>query len=327
MTDPGRLRTALPEQPAIRAALALAVVVLAGCVFPGQGAFYRADLHLDLLGSKAVLGLLAIRQCLVILGGGIDLSVGSVLALANMTFAGLMLHAGAPWWMAVPAAVGIGALAGASSGLLVARLRVQPFLATLAVMVIARGLARFGPQLGGLPASSKFLPEDGTGPAFWQLLAGRLPGGLPVLAVLFLLAAAVTGVLLRRTVAGRWLLATGGNEVAARLSGVPTRAVKVASYALCGALAGLAGICQAVRDVHGNPGAGEAFELEAIAAVAIGGTSLRGGRGGIGLVVLGVLIVGYIDKLLSINGIERHWRLVIHGIIILLAVCLQDRRR
>jgi ribose transport system permease protein len=159
---------ALPRRggldPAARAAIALALVLLLGCVFHGQRAFFSPDLHLDLWGSKGVIGLLAIGQCLVILGGGIDLSVGSVLALSNVAFAGLMLAGGLPWWLALPAAVATGALAGAGNGLLVTRLRLQPFLATLATMVIARGLARFLPQLAGQPASSKFLPDDGVGP-------------------------------------------------------------------------------------------------------------------------------------------------------------------
>lgn len=313
--------------PGARALAALACVLLLGCVYHGQGAFFRPELHLDLLGSKAVLGLCALGQCLVILGGGIDLSVGSVLALANVSFAGLMLAGGAPWWLALPSAVAIGMLAGAGNGVLVARLRIQPFLATLATMVVARGLARFVPQLAGQPASSKFLPADGNGPWFWQWLGGRLPFGLPVVGAVFAVAALVAFVALRRLVAGRHLLALGGNREAARLAGVPVRAVELGSYALCGACAGLAGVCLATLDIQGNPGAGEMYELEAIAAVAIGGTSLRGGRGGIGLCVLGVLIVGYIDKVLSINGLDRHWRLVVQGSIILLAVSLQDRNR
>lgn len=315
------------RSPGARAGLALGLVLLLGCVFHGNGAFFRPGLHLDLLGSKAVIGLCALGQCLVILGGGIDLSVGSVLALANVSFAGLMLAGGAPWWVAAPAAIALGTVVGAGSGALVARLRIQPFLATLATMVVARGLARFVPQLAGEPAGSKFLPGDGTGPPFWQWLGGRLPTGLPTVGAVFALAALAAGLLLRRTVAGRHLVAIGDNREAARLAGVPVRSVEQGSYALSGAFAALAGICLATLDIQGNPGAGEMFELEAIAAVAIGGTSLRGGRGGIGLCVLGVLIVGYIDKVLSLNGLDRHWRLVIQGLIIVLAVCLQDRRR
>ena len=322
----GLMRPRLPGSAAARAALALLVVLLLGCLFPGQGAFYRPSLHLDLWGSEGVIGLLAIGQCLVVLSGGIDLSVGSVLALGNMTFALLMLAWGWPFWLALPVAALCGALLGAVNGLLVARLRVQPFLATLATMVIARGLARLVPVLADQPAGTKLLPPGGAAPESWQVLAGRV-WGVPLLGLLFAALALGLGLLLRHSVAGRWLYAVGGNEDAARLSGVPVTRVKLLAYTLCGGLAGLAGACHATRDVHGNPGAGEAFELEAIAAVAIGGTSLRGGSGGIGLAVLGVLIVGYIDKILSINGEERHWRLMIHGLIILLAVILQNRRR
>ena len=320
------LRRLAAAPPVLRAATALALVFATGLVCNGDGAFFQPSLHLDLLGSKGVIGLLALGQCLVILTGGIDLSVGSVLAFADMVFAGLMLRAGCPPGLALVAACAAGALVGLANGFLVARLRVQPFLATLATMVIARGLAMWMPVLAGQHASEKFVP-GAANPPFWDWFAGRLPTGLPVTGALFLLAALAIGLAVRRTVAGRWLRAVGGNEEAARLSGVPVAAVKVAAYTLCGALAGLAATAQAARDVQGNPGAGEMFELQAIAAVVIGGTHLRGGSGGIGLTVLGLLTIGYLDKVQSLNGIETHWRLVLQGAIILAAVLLQDRRR
>jgi ribose transport system permease protein len=315
---------ALP--PVARATAALLLVFAAGLVWNGNGAFFQPGLHLDLVGSKGVIGLLAIGQCLVILTGGIDLSVGSVLALADMLFAGLMLRGGWPAPLALPAAVAAGALVGLANGVLVARLRVQPFLATLSTMVIARGLAMWIPVLAGQHASEKFVPDAGN-PPFWDWYAGRLPGGLPVVGALLLATALAVGAWVRRTVAGRWLCAVGGNEEAARLSGIPVARVKELAYALCGALAGLAATAQTARDVQGNPGTGEMFELQAIAAVVIGGTHLRGGSGGVGLTLLGVLTIGYLDKIQSLNGVETHWRLVLQGAIILAAVLLQERRR
>ena len=323
-----KLRARLAALPPVaRAAAALLLVFAAGLVWNGNGAFLQERTHVDLVGSKGVIGLLAIGQCLVILTGGIDLSVGSVLALADMVFAGLMLRAGAPAWLALPVACATGALIGLVNGLLVARLRVQPFLATLSTMVIARGLAMWVPVLAGQNAGEKFVPPAAK-PAFWDWLAvGRLPVDLPIKGALLLLAALATGAWVRCTVAGRWLLAVGGNEEAARLSGIPVARVKVLAYALCGAFAGLAATAQAASDVQGNPGAGDMFELQAIAAVVIGGTHLRGGSGGVGLTLLGVLTIGYLDKIQSLNGVETHWRLVLQGAIILAAVLLQERRR
>lgn len=314
------------KSPPARALLALGAILVLGCIFNANGAFFGADTHLGLLDSVGVKGMLAIGQCLVILGGGIDLSVGAVLALADMTFAGLMLRGDWPFAAAAAVAVVVAASCGLLNGLLVARARVQPFLATLATMVIARGLARYVPELAGQPASSKFMPADAAGPPSWQWLQSRLWLDVPVTGALFLLVAAAGVLVLRATVFGRHLRAIGGNREAARLSGVSTDRVQVLSYVLCSALAGVAAICWVARDVQGNPGSGSMYELDAIAAVVIGGCSLQGGRGGAGLAAVGVFTLGYIDKVLSLNAVPDHWRLVVQGAIILAAVLLQDRR-
>lgn len=272
-------------------------------------------------------GMLALGAAIVILTGGIDLSVGAVLALTGMVFAGLTTAGDVGWPLAVTVAVLLGVGIGLLNGWLVARAAIQPFLVTLAAMVIARGLARFVPALAGRPPNSKFQPEDSLGPPFWQWLAGRAFGTLPVAGLLFAGFAMALIVWLRNSVAGRHLYAVGGNREAARLSGVPVQRVTILAYAACSGLAALAGICQVARDVHGNPGAGELLELQSIAAVVVGGTSLLGGRGGPGLAVLGVLTIEYVGKILSISGVEQHWRLIITGGIILAAVLLQDRRR
>ncbi|MBK8095619.1 MAG: ABC transporter permease [Planctomycetes bacterium] len=315
------------SSPTARAALALLLVLLLGCVCNGQGAFFRASLHLDLLGSISVVGLCALGQCVVILTGGIDLSVGAVLALTGMTFAGLTTVGDVGWPLAVAASLLLGIGLGLLNGWLVARQGIQPFLVTLAAMVIARGLARFVPAMAGKPPNSKFQPTDSLGPPFWQWLAGRAFDTVPVAGLLFAAVAVVLVVWLRRSVFGRHLFAVGGNREAARLSGVPVQRVTILAYAACSGLAALAGVCQVARDVHGNPGAGELLELQSIAAVVVGGTSLLGGRGGPGLAVLGVLTIEYVGKILSISGVEQHWRLIITGAIILAAVLLQDRRR
>ncbi|MCA8976154.1 MAG: hypothetical protein KDC98_15645, partial [Planctomycetes bacterium] len=138
--------------PVLRALTAFVLVLALGAVFHGGGAFFQPQLHLDLLGALGVVGLCSLGQCVVILGGGIDLSVGAVVGLAGMVFSGLQLQAGWPWPPELIATVLVGAAVGLINGVLVTRHRVQPFLATLAMMVIARGLARFVPELAGLPA-------------------------------------------------------------------------------------------------------------------------------------------------------------------------------
>lgn len=314
------------RSPLLRALTALLLVLALGAVFHGNGAFYQPRLHLDLLGALGVVGLCTLGQCLVILGRGIDLSVGAVVGLAGMVFAGLQLEAGWPWPFALGAALVTGAIVGAINGVLVTRHGVQPFLATLATMVIARGLARFVPELAGQPASAKFLPAGSEGPAFWSFLAGRL-GPVPVTGLLFVVCAVAAAIWLQRTVFGRHLLAAGANAEAARLSGVPVRRVLLLSFVASGAFAALAGVCLVTRNVHGNPSAGELLELQTIAAVVVGGVSLQGGRGSVWLAILGVLTLGMLEKVLALNGVPPHWRLVIQGCIILLAVLLQDRRR
>ncbi|GAB4136274.1 MAG: ribose ABC transporter permease [Planctomycetota bacterium] len=311
---------------ATRALAALASVVALGAVWNADGAFFAPGTHLGLLDTVGVKGILALGECLVILGGGIDLSLGAVLALSAMVFSGLMIEGDTPFWVAAPASVATAAAIGLLNGLLVARARVQPFLATLATMVIARGLARYVPELAGKPASSKFLPRDPAGPPSWQWLQSRILFDLPISGLFFVLIAAALVFSVRRTTFGRHLRAIGGNHEAARLSGVAVSRVQIGSYALCSALAGFAAICWVARDVQGSPGAGQMYELDAIAAVVIGGCSLGGGRGGPGLAAIGVLTLGYIEKVLSLNGVPDHWRLVIQGAIIVLAVGLQGRR-
>lgn len=321
--------------PLSRALLALGLVVALGCVFHAEGAFFAAQTHRDLLSASSVTGILALGMTLVILGGGIDLSVGSLLAVCGMTFAALTLGAGLAWPLGAAGALVAGVALGGVNGMLAARLRLQPFVATLATMVLARGLAKVLPVTLGQDPSSKVMPpaEQILGPPFYQWLDGDLlvlplAGGIgvPALGVLFLGLALVLGVVVSRTVYGRHVLAVGGNEVASHLAGVAVVRVRALTYVLCGACAAVAGICQTVRDRLGNPEAGTMFELKAIAAVVIGGTSLRGGSGGIGLTVVGVLTLGYIEKILSINGVAEHWRLILQGAILVAAVLLQDRR-
>ena len=317
--------------PAARALLALALVLILGCVFNADGAFFRIGTHRDALRQASVYGLLACGMTLVIITGGIDLSVGSVLALCAVTFALTSIHWNWSPWASVPVTLALGAACGAVSGMIIASFRIQPFIATLAMMVFARGLAKT--VSGGMKISTAVLAPDGSYryvdvPPLLQWIDSRVFGGdVAVVTLIFLAFAAVAWLLLARHRWGRELYAIGGNEEAARLSGVPVWRAKVLAYAASGLLAAVAGICQAAQEQQGDPEAGVAYELTAIAIVVIGGTSLMGGRGGMALTLMGALTIGYLDKILSINARPEAQRLMLTGVIIVVAVLAQRRKR
>jgi ribose transport system permease protein len=317
--------------PATRALLALAFVLLIGCLFNAQGAFFKIGTHRDALRQASVFGILACGLTLVIISGGIDLAVGSVLALVAVAFSLMTIHWGWPPWVAIPTCLLLGLAAGAVSGGLTAWFGIQPFIATLAMMVFARGLAKT--ISGGMKISTAVKNPDGSYhyvnvPQVFQIIDSRiLRGDLAVVTVIFLVCAAVAWVALSRHCWGRQIYAIGGNEEAARLSGVPVKHAKVLAYAASGLLAAVAGMCQAAQEQQGDPEAGAGYELTAIAIVVIGGTALTGGRGGIGLTLLGTLTIGYLEKILSINAVPEASRLMLTGVIIVVAVLAQRRKR
>ncbi|HYG33454.1 MAG TPA: ABC transporter permease [Clostridia bacterium] len=317
--------------PATRAMVALLFVLLLGCLFNANGAFFKLGTHRDALRQASVFGILACGLTLVIISGGIDLAVGSVLALVSVSFSLMSIHWGWSPWLALPVCLLIGLACGAASGGVTACFRIQPFIATLAMMVFARGLAKT--ISGGMKVSTAVKNPDGTYqyvdvPGVFRFLDSRIAGGhLAMVTVVFLVCALVAWVMLSRHVWGRYLYAIGGNEEAARLSGVPVRTTKVLAYAASGLLAAVAGICQAAQEQQGDPEAGGGYELTAIAIVVIGGTNLTGGRGGLGLTLLGTLTIGYLEKILSINAVPEASRLMLTGVIIILAVLAQRRRK
>lgn len=313
--------------PAGRALLALLLILLLGVIFNAEGAFFNAGTHRDALRQASVFGLLACGMTLVIITGGIDLSVGSVLALTAVCFAKMSIHWGWHPIVSVPACLFAGAMCGWVSGTLIARFRIQPFIATLAMMVFARGLAKT--ISGGMKVSTAVQSPDGTYkyvdvPGVFRWIDSRILGeNLSVVTVIFLACAAITWVVLSRQVWGRYLYAIGGNEEAARLSGVPVVKAKCLAYMACGLLAAVAGLCQAAQERQGDPETGMGYELNAIAIVVIGGTRLTGGRGGIGLTLIGTLTIGYLEKILSINAVPEATRLMLTGAIIIIAVLAQ----
>ena len=317
--------------PLVRALLVLGVIIVLGMIFNADGAFFKWGTHRDMLRQISVFAILACGMTVVIITAGIDLSVGSVLGLSAVSFAIFSIHWQWPAWAAIPAVLLMGAACGGASGLLVGRFRLQPFIVTLAMMVFARGVAKY--ISGGRKISTYVQDADGTFQAldlprvFGAIDSRVLGGNVSVVTLIFLACLGLSWVLLARLRPGRYIYAVGGNEEAARLSGVPVIRAKVLAYCLSGVFAAMAGICQAAQERQGDPEAGATYELTAIAIVVIGGTSLMGGRGGVLLTLFGVLTIGYLEKILSINAVGEAGRLMLTGAIIVGAVLLQRPRK
>jgi ribose transport system permease protein len=315
----------------VRALGALIIVFCLGLIFNADGAFYKWNTHRDMLRAVSVYGILACGMTIVIINAGIDLAVGSILALSAVSFAIFSIHLGWPAYLAIAACLAIGAIGGAASGVLISGFAIQPFIATLAMMVIARGVAKW--ISGGQKISTAVQQADGTYtyvdvPRIFNLVNSRVFGDqVSVVTIIFVICLVISWLLLSKLRYGRYVFAVGGNEEASKLSGVPVAWVKILAYGMSGLFSGVAGICQAIQELQGDPEAGISYELTAIAMVVIGGTSLRGGRGGIWLTLIGVLTIGYLEKILSINAVGEDKRLVLTGIIIVAAVLLQRTRR
>ncbi len=314
------------DRPLARAWMAVALVGVLGCCFHADGAFFRWPTHRDMLRQVAVYGLLACGMTPVILTAGIDLAVGSIVAVSAVAAAKLIIFGGVDPVLAA-GVVSLGGLAlGGLSGAVIAKFRVQPFVVTLAMMVLARGLAK---QLSGGQKVTAYAaglsPTEATG-----LLTGldtRLLGDqLATVTAIMIACAIFTWVLLRRTRLGRHIYAVGGNPEAARLAGVPVGWTIFWVYAYCGLCAAIAGLCQAAQETQGDPDTAMGYELDAIAMVVIGGTSLMGGRGGVGLTVLGVLTIGWLQKILSLNAVPEASRLMATGVILIGAILFQRRK-
>ena len=318
-----------------RGLFAFVCVFILGCLYTPHAAdtglpiFLSWRTQLDILYEYCEYGLLATGMTLVILTAGIDLSVGSVLGCSATLFALLTIGYGWNIAPAIATVVLFGMAAGTINGLVIARFRVQPFVATLAMMTAARGLAKL--ISGGIkvqPAAQPWYKLQADTPYFFRWISQSLPVlGIKPAALLFLVAILVMAVLVGRSAFGRKLYAIGGNEEAALLSGIAVGRVKIAVYALCAGFAALAGVVNACRQDIGDPEAGFSFELDAIAAVVIGGTSLAGGRGGMLFTLVGVLIIAYINKILSLNAVAIAPRMIVQAGIILAAVLIQRQKR
>lgn len=320
----------------VRALIALAIIFAIGLIFNAKGTFFRWGPHRDMLRQSAVYGMLATGLTLVIITGGIDLGVGSVLAAVGVPYSLLLMASKGHWynevWVVVPICLAIGATAGLWNGFLIGRFRFQAFIATLAMMTFARGFAKY--IAGGKKVMNATFNPDGTFvyntvfPKITDWLNSRvLDRNLAIVTLIMLGCMVLAWLVLNKLTWGRYIYAVGGNEEAARLSGVPVLATKMLTYGLCGFFCAVAGICQAAQEYQGDPEAGTGYELTAIGMVVIGGTSLAGGRGAIGLTLIGVLTMGYLSKILSLNAVEESSRLMLTAAIIVIAVLFQSARR
>ncbi|PKH27002.1 sugar ABC transporter permease [Enterobacterales bacterium CwR94] len=290
--------------------------------------YFSGSNFLTMASHVAIFGLPAIGMLLVILNGGIDLSVGSTLGLAgvcagfmmqgiNLEALGVVLYL--PVWAVAILTLVVGALVGLVNGVLIAWFRVPAFVATLGTMYVARGIALL--MTNGL-TYNKLSGSETLGNTGFDWLGFNRLFNVPIGVVVLLAVALLCGFLLSRTAFGRWLYASGGNERAADLSGVPVKRVKISVYVLSGVCAAMAGLVLASQLTSAGPTAGTTYELTAIAAVVIGGAALTGGRGNVRGTLLGAFVIGFLSDGLVIIGVSAYWQTVFTGAVIVLAVLL-----
>lgn len=266
--------------------------------------------------QTAVIGIIAIGQTIVIITSGIDLSVGSIVAFSGVT-AGLLVERGVPLVIALVLGVLIGAVVGIINGSLISKANLPPFIATLGMMMLLRGLTLA--LTNGMPISSF---DDS-----FVYLAGGSILGIPNPVIYFLALGLIFHFILKRTVLGKDIYAIGSNEEAARLSGVNIIKTKLIVYGFCGFLSGISGIILASRLISAQPTEGAGYELDAVAAVVIGGASLSGGKGNIIGTIIGAFIMSTLRNGLNMMNVSGFWQQFVVGVVLLLAVYIDQKRK
>lgn len=294
----------------------LSLIVLFVALSIASPYFLTANNLTSVVRQTAVFNTMALGMTIVIISGGIDLSVGSVLGLSGLVGT-MALEAGSPVIPGVLVGVGVGATCGFLNGLLVTRLRIPPFVVTLGAMGIYRGVALI---------FSNGLPVHKIPPAFSFLGDGSLLG-VPFVLWMLVICAVAVHIVLEHTRLGRYAFAIGSNRVASLYAGIPVDFHMTAVYAIGGALTGLAGMIEASRLMTGQPTAGQGYELQAIAAVVIGGGSLNGGEGSVVGTLIGAFIMGLLSNGADLLNISNSWQQVVIGSVIILAVTLDEVRK
>lgn len=309
------LTTRLIEQKTLIALIIMVIVV--SLLNPN---FFTTGNILNTLRQTAVNAIIAVGMTMVILTAGIDLSVGSILALCGAISASLIASE-LPVFIAVTAALAAGAIVGGFSGIVIAKGKVQAFIATLVSMTLIRGLTLV--YTDGRPISTGFTD---VADSFAFIGTGHMLGiPVPIWIMAFTFLAA--WYLLNHTRLGRYIYALGGNEAATRLSGINVDRIKIAVYSMCGLLSALAGLIVTSRLSSAQPTAGAGYELDAIAAVVLGGTSLMGGKGTIIGTLLGALIIGVLNNALNLLDVSSYYQMIAKALVILLAVLIDTKSK
>lgn len=280
--------------------------------------FFNFENLITVALQTSVIGVLAIGATFVIITAGIDLSVGAVMAVSGVC-SGLAISAGLPLYIGVPAGILVGTLCGFITGLLISKLKIPPFIATLGMMMIARGVTMVLTQGRAIYFSKE--------PVFKMISQGKLFDAIPYPVIYLFLIAFVSGFILKKTAIGRCVYAVGGNEEAARLSGINVIKTKLFVYSYAGLLTGIGGIILAARLNSAQPTAGMGYELEAIAAAVIGGTSLMGGEGTILGTIIGAFIMAILKNGLNLMNVSQFWQMVAMGVVVIGAVYLDTLRK
>ncbi len=319
-------RSSLVRSGAMQTLLAFAALIVLFVGFSlASPNFFQFDNVVGILLATAVNGVLALGVTFVVITSGIDLSIGTVMTLSAVMSGVFITNWHLPVAVGILAGVLTGGLAGLVNGLIIAKMKIAPFIATLGMLNVAKGLALV---ISGL----RPIYFNDT-PAFNQMAMGSalgavIPGfDVPNLVLVLFGAAVVASLVLTKTILGRYTFALGSNEEATRLSGVDVDAWKIAVYALCGLFSGLAGVLIAARLNSAQPSLGQGYELDAIAAAVIGGTSLSGGEGTILGTVIGAFIISTLTNGLRILSVPQEWQTVITGAIVIAAVYLDIIRR
>jgi ribose transport system permease protein len=301
-------------------AFASLVVILVFFSFASPYFFTPSNL-VGILMAATVTGILALGTTFVIVSGGIDLSIGTGMILCGVMTGVFLTYWGWPVWLGVPAAIAFGGLVGFVNGFNIAVLGLPPFIATLGMMLVAAGLSLV--ISGTKPIYFKEHPDFQLLMNFSVIPGARFPLGV----LIFIVLIAISAVILAKTIIGRYAFSIGSNEVATALSGVNTVKWKITLYTISGLFVGIAGVLAASRLSSAQPVGGQGLELEAIAAVVIGGTSLQGGRGSIVGTVVGTMIVAVLTNGLRVTSVPQEWQAVAVGCVILVAVYVDMLRR
>src|SRR6266702_1835937 len=329
LSNEGRLsgfRARLFSPTALQKLLAFASLVLLLVYFSfASPAFMQTDNMINILQATAVNGVLAIASTFVIITAGIDLSVGTLMTFCAVMAGVFLTYWELPMWTGIVAAIATGAVSGGVSGTLIAKMKVPPFIATLGMMLVLKGLSLvvFGDKPIYFSNTENFsmISQDS--------LLGYVVPGLPIpnAALILFVMAIFAAAVLNRTSLGRYTFAIGSNEEAVRLSGVSVDRWKIIIYGLGGAICGVTDLLIASRINSAQPALGQGYELDAIAAVVIGGTSLSGGTGTILGTIIGAFIMSVLTNGLRILSVAQEWQFVITGVIIILAVYADMLRR